>query len=37
MRTSGQREKIEQFQSQIYGLEKEISEIEYQISKLKYF
>ena len=37
MRTSGQKDKLLQFQDQIEWLEKEISNIEYQISKLKYF
>ncbi len=37
MRTSWLNDKIIQFQQQIEVLEKEISDIEYQISKLKYF
>lgn len=37
LRTTGQKEKISQFQTQIEDLEREITHIEYQISKLKYF
>jgi tRNA synthetases class I (I, L, M and V) len=37
MRTTGQLDKIQQFQNQIDTLLKEIANLEYQISKLKYF
>jgi hypothetical protein len=37
MRASGQNDKIPQFQSQIDVLLKDIADLEYQISKLKYF
>ncbi len=37
MRSSGQNDKIPQFQSQIDVLLKDIADLEYQISKLKYF
>jgi peptidoglycan hydrolase CwlO-like protein len=37
MRSSGQNDKVQQFQNQIDTLLKEITDLEYQISKLKYF
>jgi len=37
MRASGQMDKVQQFQDQIDTLLKEIADLEYQISKLKYF
>lgn len=37
LRTTGQKDKLDHYQLQIEDLEKEITDIEYQISKLKYF
>ena len=37
MRASGQSDKIQQFQDKIDTLLKDIADVEYQISKLKYF